>query len=915
MGRCSLVVSLLMLSLCCAFVSLAGATTYYVDSVGGSDGNTGTSSGSPWQTLTKVSTITFAAGDQILLKCGSVWNGQQLWPKGSGSSGNPIVINSYSTGAKPLINGQAAFQEAVKLSNQQYWEINNLEITNWAATAGVYQGLHVLNTDAGTLNHIYLQNLDIHNVNGDMSTGIDRGKGNGGILMEVAGTVTPSKWNDVLIQGCNVHDLSRTCLKFFSSWGSFCTNPTVLLSTNVVVRNCTVTNYTGDGICAHFADGALVEYNVSNGGCTNLDLANVPIWTWDNVNSVLQYNEAYGTVQNRDGMAYDIDGCCSNNVLQYNYSHNNNGGFIMFVSSPDCAAKNFTYVRLPFCSNNTFRYNISQRDMNKVFHFAGKVNDNYVYNNTVYVGAGLLKTVDSLECGDIGPRKQGPVNTFLYNNIIYNTEASGARYTFVGDNYVWDYNVFYGNHPSGEPSDAHKLTSDPLLVNPGSGGTGRLTVDGYKLQAGSPARDSGMTIAGNGGKDYWGNTVPTGSGPDRGANEYVAGGSPPVANFTGNPTSGTAPLTVAFTDASTGSPTSWSWGFGDGGTSTAQNPSHVYAVGTYTVTLTATNAYGSDGETKTNYITASSGGGNPPVAQFVGNPTSGSAPLTVAFTDQSTNSPTSWSWAFGDGSTSTAQNPSHTYAAGTYTVTLTATNQYGSDGETKTNYITATGGGGSAPTFVAAGAMAGGSGAITPALPAGIQTNDILLLFVETANQVITITNPNGGTWTEVAGSPQAIGSTGGSNATRLTAFWSRYNGTQGAPTLADSGNHQLARMIAVRGCVASGNPWNVTAGGTEAADTSGEIPGATTTVANTLVVTAIATSVPDANGNAAFSAWTNANLTGLTERTDDTISASNGGGLGTATGVKTTAGAYGTTTVTVSQSALDATLSIALKP
>jgi PKD repeat protein len=78
-----------------------------------------------------------------------------------------------------------------------------------------------------------------------------------------------------------------------------------------------------------------------------------------------------------------------------------------------------------------------------------------------------------------------------------------------------------------------------------------------------------------------------------------------VAAFSGTPTSGYAPLTVVFTDASTNNPTSWSWIFGDGGTSTAQNPSHTYtAAGTYTVTLTATNAYGSDSETKTGYITA-----------------------------------------------------------------------------------------------------------------------------------------------------------------------------------------------------------------------------------------------------------------------------------------------------------------------
>jgi serine protease len=171
----------------------------------------------------------------------------------------------------------------------------------------------------------------------------------------------------------------------------------------------------------------------------------------------------------------------------------------------------------------------------------------------------------------------------------------------------------------------------------------------------------------------------------------TVGNNPPVAAFTGTPTSGTAPLTVNFTDQSTNGPTSWAWTFGDGGTSTAQNPSHSYtSAGSYTVTLTATNAYGSDGETKTNYITVTAPPTDPPVAAFYGTPTSGNVPLTVVFTDQSTNSPTSWSWTFGDGGTSTLQNPSHTYTtAGTYTVALTATNAYGSNTLTKTNYITA----------------------------------------------------------------------------------------------------------------------------------------------------------------------------------------------------------------------------------
>ncbi len=87
---------------------------------------------------------------------------------------------------------------------------------------------------------------------------------------------------------------------------------------------------------------------------------------------------------------------------------------------------------------------------------------------------------------------------------------------------------------------------------------------------------------------------------------------PPTANFAGDPVSGTAPLTVQFTDLSAGSPTSWSWDFGDGGTSDLQNPTHDYpAAGLYTVSLTATNSFGSDTKTINDYITVTEPGTTP----------------------------------------------------------------------------------------------------------------------------------------------------------------------------------------------------------------------------------------------------------------------------------------------------------------
>ncbi|WP_284738429.1 Kelch repeat-containing protein [Methanoculleus oceani] len=87
---------------------------------------------------------------------------------------------------------------------------------------------------------------------------------------------------------------------------------------------------------------------------------------------------------------------------------------------------------------------------------------------------------------------------------------------------------------------------------------------------------------------------------------YITVSAPvaPTAAFSGTPTSGTAPLAVDFTDASTGSPTVWTWDFGDGATSTEQNPAHTYAAaGTYTVNLTVGNAVGTDMLSRSGYIT------------------------------------------------------------------------------------------------------------------------------------------------------------------------------------------------------------------------------------------------------------------------------------------------------------------------
>jgi PKD repeat protein len=167
---------------------------------------------------------------------------------------------------------------------------------------------------------------------------------------------------------------------------------------------------------------------------------------------------------------------------------------------------------------------------------------------------------------------------------------------------------------------------------------------------------------------------------------------PTIADFTVSSTTGAAPLTVVFTDASSeafGSITAWAWDFDDNGSvdSTAQNPSFNYSTpGTYSVKLTVTGEGGTATTTKSNLITVGPPG--PVTADFT-SVRSGYDNQSIAFTDTSIGTVTTWSWNFGDGGTSTLQSPNHTFATpGTYTVSLTVTGPGGSDGETKPNWFT-----------------------------------------------------------------------------------------------------------------------------------------------------------------------------------------------------------------------------------
>ena len=484
--------------------------TYFVDSLAGDDKNGGTTAASAWKSLSRVNAAMFSGGDRILFKSGGTWTGP-LSPKGSGIEQHPIVMDKYGGEAKPIINAAGTAEDAVLIKNQEYWEINNLEITNTGSGISVRRGVHVVADNYGEVHHVYLCHLDIHDVNGS-----DKEKANGGITYSSFGDSKPSRFVDLRIENNRIHHVDRSGI-FGSSthWVRSNWYP----SLGVVIRNNRLDDVGGDGIVNVATDGAVVEFNVVAHASQRSQDYNVGIWPWSADNTVVQFNEVYGTRGQHDAEGFDSDWNSRNTIIQYNYSHDNEGGFLLICNegsqSPQVSVGN---------TGTIVRYNISQNDHHRGIKLSGPVKNTLIYNNTIYVGKG--ENVDVVLHTDW---TGWATDTYLYNNIFYvegtarfsygvsgNTDGSYVTAAGPGKsaNNIYDYNLYYGVPAADDP---HALISNPQLIQPGRGGIGRLTVSGYALRTSSPAIDSGRRIESSGGRDFFGNPVPSCGGVDRGA--------------------------------------------------------------------------------------------------------------------------------------------------------------------------------------------------------------------------------------------------------------------------------------------------------------------------------------------------------------------------------------------------------------
>jgi len=421
------------LYLLCIFPQI-NAQTYYVDAQTGNDDNSGLSSTEAWKTLRQVNITTFKPGDSILFHSGHVWEGM-LFPRGSGEEGQPIVVSKYGGDEQPKIHGghndPIVFEgirtiQTVLLHNQQYWVISDLEITNMPDNLindfidNGYEkrrGIFVVASDTGELRSITIKNNYIHHVKGDDTKDFH---GSGGIMLSVLGKKKPSFFNGVSIINNRVYMVNRTGIGISSYWqrrsndqafsrswidemGSFQAN------LNVVIRGNDLKSIGGDGIVPQTSFKPVIEYNKVDSAASRSEAYNVGLWAWNSDSALIQYNEVCNTMTVRDGMAFDCDAYSVGHICQYNFSHNNMGGFLLIHGYSDDVpdAMNIGHI---------IRYNISMNDGHRLIHFYGSGQTGSVIHNNLFYNenkAVVLIIVDG-----------NPLDAQLTNNIFHIPEMA-----------------------------------------------------------------------------------------------------------------------------------------------------------------------------------------------------------------------------------------------------------------------------------------------------------------------------------------------------------------------------------------------------------------------------------------------------------------------------------------------------------
>jgi hypothetical protein len=480
----SLLVALLLMS-------NALSTTFYVDATAGNDSLSGDAPDRAWQSLAKVSDTTFVAGDTILFKAGERFEGQ-FKPKGSGSEGAAIVVDMYGDGDRPILDGAEQVNHVIRLQDVEYWELNNLEITNDSESQASRIGVHILSS-GGVRRHFHLKNLYIHDIMGRYTFEMT-GKNTGGIGIIGEGN---TRFDNILIENCEIGDIVRVGIFTNGNKGERGNRPI----TNLVIRNNTIYRCAGDGAIIRYADKPIIEMNEAyenHIGDEELVQWGVALWCRSTDSARVQFNHVYKTYGDMDGQAFDADLEAWGTVVQNNYSHDNEGGFMLvYGSSADAIV----------------RHNISQNDGalgGHIFDFPIWTNprgSGIFHNNTIYLPEGNTAVIAD----------EAMQSALFYNNIFY-TESESALLMRDKDNHkpILSNNCYFGYSEEDVALDSKAITADPQLAAVGTGGEDMDTVDGYKLTEDSPCIGASIGMSDMGGnywlpdlgtQDYFGNAI------------------------------------------------------------------------------------------------------------------------------------------------------------------------------------------------------------------------------------------------------------------------------------------------------------------------------------------------------------------------------------------------------------------------
>lgn len=510
-------------------VTYAASTTYYVNCSASSNGSG--SQSSPWNTLSSVDSTTFTAGDSILLQRGTTCSGM-LNPQGSGTSGSPITIDAYGTGALPIIDGgnnAASF----KLWDQQYWEIKNLELRG-GNPRGVWIGGSTANI---TLHHFRLTNLVVHDVNGTTNARNYSG------LVILAPEGNQETLDDVVVDGVNAYSTQQSEGIVISQAGPL-NEGSQNLNTNVTIQNSTVHDVGGDGMIIYLSQNGLLQNNVvyNSGKCTTCSNSTpVGLWEWYCHTCTVQYNESYANNSwGGDGGDYDIDYYNTDNTLQYNYGHDSVGYCASVFGAGDttatAAVTTNSIIRYNVCANNLRNSsNAHSGEINLYTWNGGSLSGVQVYNNTFYVNPASDGPVLDNEAAFTGSAPN-----FFKNNLVYSTTTTmitsnnnialdnNLYYTTSGGTPTWYYNgtsySSFSAYQSGSGQDSHGKYADPQLNTPTYHSVGKPTT-AFTLQSTSPAIDAGADVCAGltgcsiGTRDFFGNVIPRGNSYDIGAYE------------------------------------------------------------------------------------------------------------------------------------------------------------------------------------------------------------------------------------------------------------------------------------------------------------------------------------------------------------------------------------------------------------